>query len=130
MNYYAQITNGVVTAVTQTASPVIAPDMIALDGMHSHLCGYSYVNGEFAAPSPEPAPVAVLTMRQAKLVLHRHGMLDEVNNAVSLADRATQLEWEYSTEVKRDWPTLTVMAAALGLDSFQLDALFAEGATL
>jgi hypothetical protein len=88
------------------------------------------VAGDGFQEPPVVAAVPVLTMRQAKLVLLKHGLLDEVNNAVSLADRATQVEWEYATEVKRDWPTLLTMAAALGLDSFQLDALFAEGATL
>jgi hypothetical protein len=69
-------------------------------------------------------------MRQAKLVLLNHGLLDEVNVAVSHADRATQVEWEYATEVRRDWPTLAVMAAALNLDALALDTLFVEGAKL
>lgn len=84
------------------------------------------VAGDGTAPDM-PAPVSVLTMRQAKLVLLEHGMLDEVNSAVSRADRATQIEWEYATEVRRDWPTLAVMAAALNLDDSLLDALFVQG---
>jgi hypothetical protein len=83
-----------------------------------------------APPPPPPVVPQVLTMRQAKLVLLRHGMLDEVNNAVSRADEETRIEWEYATEVRRDWPTLAVMAAALNLDDKLLDALFIQGATL
>jgi hypothetical protein len=82
------------------------------------------------APPPGPAIPQVLTMRQAKIVLHRHGMLEEVNNAVSRANEETRIEWEYATEVRRDWPTLAVMAAALNLDDKLLDALFIQGATL
>jgi hypothetical protein len=82
------------------------------------------------APPPGPVIPQILTMRQAKIVLHRHGMLDEVNNAVSRADEETRIEWEYATEVRRDWPTLAVMAAALNLDDKLLDALFIQGATL
>ena len=80
--------------------------------------------------APPPVVPQVLAMRQAKLVLLRHGMLDEVNNAVSRADEETRIEWEYATEVRRDWPTLAVMAAALNLDDKLLDALFIQGATL
>jgi hypothetical protein len=83
-------------------------------------------------PEPPAPPVIpqVLTMRQAKIVLLRHGMLAEVNNAVSHADEETRIEWEYATEVRRDWPTLATMAAALNLDDSLLDALFVEGVTL
>ena len=51
----------------------------------------------------------VITMRQAKLVLLKAGILDDVDAAVANADRATQIEWEYATEVRRDWPTLAVV---------------------
>lgn len=50
--YYAQITNGVVTAVTQTAGPIDAPDMIAISGMLD-IAGHSYdpATGEFTPPA-------------------------------------------------------------------------------
>jgi len=80
-----------------------------------------------AAPLPVPQ---TLTMRQAKLVLLDAGLLDYVNAAVSKADEATRIEWEYATEVSRTWPTLVAMATALGLDDFQLDQLFVQGAAL
>lgn len=77
-----------------------------------------------------PTDTTKLTARQARLVLLQNGLLDDVEAAVAAADRAAQLEWEYATEIKRDWPTLVAMAAALGMTDAQLDALFTAGAAL
>jgi len=86
--------------------------------------------------TPEPLPVApiqvpqVLTMRQARLVLHQVGLLDDVEAAVKAADRSVQIEWEFAGEVHRKWPTLVALASALNLDDVALDALFMAGAQL
>lgn len=80
---------------------------------------------------PQPTPVPqTLTIRQAKLILLQTGLLDDVDAAVAQADRATQIEWEYATEVHRTWPTLVAMASALGMTDAQLDDLFIAGAAL
>lgn len=85
----------------------------------------------YIPPAPEPVQVPqVVTIRQAKLALLQAGLLDNVDAAVAQADRATQIEWEYATEVKRNWPTLLTLAAAMGISSTSLDGLFIEGATL
>lgn len=85
----------------------------------------------YVPPEPEPEPVPhVLTARQAKRVLLAAGLLDDVDAAVSQADRETQIDWEYATEMRRDWPTLIAMAAALGMTDAQLDELFIQGAKL
>lgn len=44
--YYAQITNGVVTAVTQTHSAIEAPDMIAVDSFDTTLIGKEHKGGK------------------------------------------------------------------------------------
>lgn len=85
---------------------------------------------DYIPPDPEPIKVPqVITIRQAKLVLLEAGLLDDVDAAVAKADRVTQIEWEYATEVNRSWPTLTVLAALIGLSSDELDTLFVTGAT-
>lgn len=85
----------------------------------------------YVPPKPEPVPVPqVLTARQAKRVLLAAGWLDDVDAAVASADRATQIDWEYAMEVRRDWPALISMAQALGMTSAQLDGLFVAGAQL
>ena len=85
----------------------------------------------YAPPDPEPVQVPqVVTIRQAKLALLQAGLLDDVDAAVAQADRATQIEWEYATEVRRDWPTLLTLQAALGLTEQQVDDLFISAALL
>ena len=85
----------------------------------------------YVPPAPEPTPAPqVLTMRQARLVLHQVGLLDDVEAAVKAADRSVQIEWEFAQEVHRNWPTLVALAGALKLDDAALDALFMTGATL
>ena len=83
-----------------------------------------------APPPPPPVVPQVLTMRQARLVLHQVGLLDDVEAAVKAADRSVQIEWEFAGEVQRNWPTLVALASALKLDDAALDALFMAGAQL
>ena len=54
--YYAQITNGVVTAVSELAGEINAPDMIPIGGLDSALLGKAYEAGEFVDVVP---PVVV-----------------------------------------------------------------------
>jgi len=72
----------------------------------------------------------VVTIRQAKLALLQAGLLDDVEAAMTQADRAAQIEWEYAIEFRRDWPALLAMQSALGLTDGQLDDLFKLAATL
>lgn len=89
------------------------------------------VEAAYIPPDPEPVQVPqVVTIRQAKLSLLQAGLLDDVDAAVAQTDRATQIEWEYATEVRRDWPTLLTLQAALGLSEQQVDDLFSGASTL
>lgn len=78
----------------------------------------------------EPQVVPVVTMRQARLALHAAGLLTAVDTAVAGIGGSVQIEWEYATEVRRDWPPLAQVGSALGLTSGQLDALFEQAAAL
>jgi len=70
----------------------------------------------------------VITMRQARLALLNAGLLTTVINAIETGtDEALKIEWEYATEVKRDWASLITMATTLGMTSEQLDGLFITG---
>ena len=72
----------------------------------------------------------VITIRQAKLALLSAGLLDDVDAAITQADRATQIEWEYATEVHRNWPTLRSVQGAVGLTDEQVDELFIRAVSL
>lgn len=71
-----------------------------------------------------------ITIRQAKLALLSAGLLDDVDAAIAQADRTTQIEWEYATEVHRNWPTLRSVQGAVGLTDEQVDELFIRAASL
>lgn len=84
-------------------------------------------------PSP-PVPVEV-TMRQARLALLAAGKLGDVDAALaSITDaaqrQAAQIEWEYSSTVKRSSAWVQQLAPALALDEAALDALFTAAAAL
>ena len=87
----------------------------------------------YVAPEPVPTPPAVvdsISMRQCRLVLLKHNLLDTVNNAISGMAEAAKIEWEYASEVRRDNPLLVGMIAALGLTEAQLDGMFIEASAL
>ena len=79
---------------------------------------------------PPPVVPSVVSMRQARLALYGAGLLDDVEAAVASSTKDVQIEYEYSSELRRDWPTLVLLAGALGLTDKQLDDLFMQAATL
>lgn len=131
--YYAQITNGVVTAVTQTAGPIDAPDMIEIDGLLD-IAGHSYdpATGVFTPPAPpvvNTVPQKV-TAFQAKAALLHADLLDAVE--AMMADPATprivKLAWVETLHFERTSPTVAAMASSLNLTDAEVDALFVYAA--
>ena len=55
-HYYAQIFNGMVVGVTQTAAAVTDPAMVELDSYDTTKLGHTYANGAFTPPEPVVAP--------------------------------------------------------------------------
>lgn len=73
----------------------------------------------------------IVTMRQARLALLQSNLLTTVTDKiVNGTDEAMKIEWEYATEVRRDWPSLITLTASLGMTSTQLDDLFRLANTL
>jgi hypothetical protein len=94
--------------------------------------GMQYVeasNSIIASP-PRPTPVASVTPRQARLALLAAGLLDQATAAVTAAGGATLITWEYATEFLRSDPLIISIGSSLNLTSAQIDALFAQAATL
>lgn len=72
----------------------------------------------------------VVSMRQARLALLAAGLLDDVEAAIAAGPQAARIEWEYATEVQRDYGLVLQLAPALGLTDRQLDDLFVAAASL
>ena len=72
-----------------------------------------------------------ITMRQARLALLGEGLLTTVDEAIANStDEVLKVEWEYATEVRRDWSNLIAMATSLGMTEEQLDDLFIKASKL
>ncbi len=84
---------------------------------------------EISEPSEPPIPKSV-TMRQARLALLAAGKLEAVNAAIRSVGGAAQVEWEYATEVRRDWPLVAEIGAGLEMTDADLDQLFVVAAAL
>ena len=113
---------------------------VSVDG-----CGYDKVKiwlAEGNTPEPEftdeelaqqleDAKPKIVTMRQARLALLQSGLLQTVQDAIANGtDEAMKIEWEYATEVKRDWGSLVTLTTTLGMTSQELDNLFQLASTL
>lgn len=128
------IENGVVvqkaapgrTAGEMGQSWVDAPDEVSP--------GFTFDGTVFVPPEPAPPPVPTrVTMRQGRLALLAVGLLDTVEGAINgIADpverRATQIDWEYAAEIRRDSPLIASLGPALGLTGAQIDELFVAAA--
>lgn len=72
-----------------------------------------------------------ITMRQARLQLLAQNLLTTVDTAIQTGtDEALKIEWEYATEIKRDYPSLISLFTALNKTEAEIDDLFILAATL
>ena len=73
--------------------------------------------------------VKVITPRQARLALHRAGLLDEVTTVLAV-DKEMEIWWEYSLDIQRNHEMVIALGTQLGLTEAQLDQLFVDGSKL
>ena len=83
-----------------------------------------------AAMATMQTSAVTITPLQAKIALHRAGLLETVESMIAGADIETQLAWKEATGFERSSALLNGMAAALGLTTAQLDDLFAAAALI
>ena len=102
-HYYAQIFNGMVVGVTQTAAAVTDPAMVELDSYDTTKLGHTYANGAFTPPAPT-TPTRVIS---------RLAFKSRFRPAERNAIRAAALT---TPSVDDDWDMLT-SAASVNLDS-------------
>lgn len=78
-----------------------------------------------------PVPASI-TASQARVALHRAGLLTSVTALVDnpATDQEIKIFWEYEVNLDRASPALNAMAAALGLTSAQVDDLFRTGSQI
>lgn len=91
------------------------------------------MDGEtFSEAEPELIPAIQVpqsvTMMQARLAMLNAGLLDAVEAAINSMEgdegKAAQIQWQYATDVRRDWPLVVSLKASLKLIDKQIDDLF------
>ena len=70
------------------------------------------------------------TPRQARLALAYAGLLEATEAWVAAQGAATQIEWEYASEIRRADGLVTTAGTTLGMTEGQIDDLFAYAAGL
>ena len=83
-----------------------------------------------AATPPAPEVPDVVTRFQARAALHLAGLLGSVEAMMASPDAPAlaSLAWRDAQDFRRDSPTVLAVAAALGMSSEQIDALFVSAA--
>ena len=75
-----------------------------------------------------------ITMRQARIVLHSRGHLEAVQAAIDSLEEppriAAQIEWDFSSTMKRDNQFVAMISEHLNLSSEYVDEMLIEGSTL
>lgn len=127
------IENGIVTNTIEVESLDFLPNLI--DASHGGSIGDRYENGEFRPPEPDPEPIPQsCTRRQGRKALLRHGLLDDVEDAIAaitdpVERRDAQIEYEADTW-DRGNAFLQGMWQQLGGSEEGLDDLFRLAVTL
>lgn len=72
--------------------------------------------------TPEPAkpivpPIRTIDARRLRLALLQLELLDVVEAAIATLGKAAQIDWEYATQIKEDYPLVLALATNLGLDT-------------
>jgi len=116
---------------------VPVPDGIVPADSNWNFTGYKWMllNTSPVNPVLQVQVPQKVTRRQARQALLLNGKLDAVDAAIKAIPDAmqramVQIEWEDSMEFERQRPTLKALAAAIGLDDNQLDALFVQASKL
>lgn len=110
---------------TRTAPPEIPEGKLA-----QFSSGQWAIIAERPAPPPEPVPDRV-SQRRARLVLLRHGMLDDIPDLIAAIEgdaerKAAEIEWEYAGYIGRHSDLVITLATKKGLTPEQIDDMFRE----
>ena len=136
---YAFIQNGIVTHVLRVEpSTIYAPTVAAqyIPAPEGAEVGWLYDGAEFSAPAPKPAPAPTsCTPAQGLIALYalkqltEQVILDAIAQIPDPVQRYTAtIGYQRAITWQRGSATMTTMAQLLGLNSADLDALFAYAA--
>jgi len=66
----------------------------------------------------QSAPFArMIDARRLRLALHQLDLLEIIESAIVSLGKPAQIDWEYATEIKEDYPLVVALGTNLGLDT-------------
>jgi hypothetical protein len=65
---------------------------------------------------PLPETIREIDARRLRLALHQLNLLDTVETAIATLGRTAQIEWEYATIIKGNYPLVISLSTDLGLN--------------
>ena len=65
---------------------------------------------------PLPETIREIDARRLRLALHQLNLLDTVETAIATLGRTAQIEWEYATIIKENYPLVISLSTDLGLN--------------
>jgi hypothetical protein len=65
---------------------------------------------------PLPETIREIDARRLRLALHQLNLLGTVETAIATLGRAAQIEWEYATIIKENYPLVISLSTELGLN--------------
>ena len=65
---------------------------------------------------PLPETIREIDARRLRLALHQLNLLDTVETAIATLGRAAQIEWEYASIIKENYPLVISLSTELGLN--------------
>ena len=74
-----------------------------------------------------PVVVRSIDARRLRLALLQMGLLGTVTGAIAALPQPAQIDWEYATTIREDYPLVVALATNLGLDT---DAIFTLASSL
>ena len=68
------------------------------------------------AADPLPVVIRTIDARRLRLALLQLNLLDKVEVGLSKLGKAAQIDWEYATEIKENYPLVISLSTELGLN--------------
>lgn len=89
-----------------------------------------YLTLRQSMPVDKSAIPTLITMRQTRLILNAHGLLQAIEVALKNAPMEYKIEWEHGSTVDRNSLVVYMLAGSLGLDECDLDDMFLSASEL
>jgi hypothetical protein len=134
MRIIVNTTTGAARLARPDVEPLPGYNIVNVPASNAPTPPWRFVNGELVTATSLPKVPNSIPGWKAKAVLEMAGLLQSAQAAVASLQGdegiAAKHAWESATSFDRYGPTVTAVAAALGLSDAQLDAMFIQAESI